>query len=162
YFPVQADGTVNARGVIYLQHGFLATGGWYSSLATALAYSTDSIVVAPTVSSIPFPNGVSLSGAATHQAVASLFLGNETALNLSGSQAGCHGTLPQKFMLTGHSAGGGLATLAGGDYITDLQGNAAANNLLGVVMFDGVANNSSAFAAAITNLKTLHIPDYVV
>ena len=29
YFPTQADGSVNARGVIYLQHGFLGTGGWY-------------------------------------------------------------------------------------------------------------------------------------
>ena len=27
YFPTQADGSVDARGVIYLQHGFLATGG---------------------------------------------------------------------------------------------------------------------------------------
>ncbi len=162
YFPTQADGTVNARGVIYLQHGFLGTGGWYSSLATALAYGTDSIVVAPTVSSIPLPNGASLSGTQMQQAVGSLFLGNETALNLSASQAGYHGTLPQNFMLTGHSAGGGLATLAGGDYIADLGTNTASNHLLGVVMFDGVANNSSAFAAAISNLKTLTIPDYVV
>ena len=64
--------------------------------------------------------------------------------------------------MTGHSAGGGLATLAAGDYVADLGGNAANNHLLGVVMFDGVANNSSAFAAAIANLKTLNIPDYVV
>jgi hypothetical protein len=162
YFPTQANGTVDARGVIYLQHGFLGTGGWYGSLATALAYGTDSIVVVPTVSSIPLPGGAWLSGTQMQQAVGSLFLGNETALNLSASQAGYHGTLPQSFMITGHSAGGGLATLAAGDYVADLGGNAANNHLLGVVMFDGVANNSSAFAAAIANLKTLNIPDYVV
>ena len=160
YFPTQADGTVNARGVIYLQHGFLGTGGWYSNLAIALAEGTDSIVVVPTVSSIPLPNGVSLSGTQMQQAVGSLFLGSQTALNASASQAGYHGTLPQSFIMTGHSAGGGLATLAAGDYVADLGANP--NHLLGVVMFDGVANSSSGFAAAIANLQPLHIPDYVV
>lgn len=42
------------------------------------------------------------------------------------------------------------------------RANSAANHLLGVVMFDGVATNSAAFATAIANLKTLNIPDYVV
>ncbi len=162
YFPTQADGSVNARGVIYLQHGFLGTGGWYSDLAIALAEGTDSIVVVPTVSSLPLPMGAWLSGTQMQQAVGSLFLGNETALNLSASQAGYHGTLPQSFIMTGHSAGGGLATLAAGDYVADLGATTANNHLLGVVMFDGVATNSSSFAAAIANLKTLNIPDYVV
>ncbi len=162
YFPTQADGSVDARGVIYLQHGFLGTGGWYGLLATALAEGTDSIVVVPTVSSIPLPGGASLSGTQMQQAVATLFLGNETALNTSATQAGYHGTLPQKFLLTGHSAGGGLATLAAGDYITDLGTNTADNHLVGVVMFDGVANSSSGFAAAVANLQSLNIPDYVV
>ena len=162
YFPTQANGSVDARGVIYLQHGFLGTGGWYSDLAIALAEGTDSIVVVPTVSSFPLPGGAWLSGTQMQQAVASLFLGNETALNTSANQAGYHGTLPQNFLLTGHSAGGGLATLAAGDYVADLGTNTATNHLLGVVMFDGVANSSSAFAAAIANLKTLDIPDYVV
>ena len=31
--------------MIYLQHGFLGTGGWYGDLAIALAEGTDSIVV---------------------------------------------------------------------------------------------------------------------
>ncbi len=160
YFPTQADGTVNARGVIYLQHGFLGTGGWYSNLAIALAEGTNSIVVVPTVSSIPLPNGASLGGTQMQQAVGSLFLGSQTALNASANQAGYHGTLPQSFIMTGHSAGGGLATLAAGDYVADLGANT--NHLLGVVMFDGVANSTSAFAASIANLQTLNIPDYVV
>ncbi len=147
YFPTQADGSVNARGVIYLQHGFLGTGGWYGALATALAYGTDSIVVVPTVSSIPLPGGAFLSGTQMQQGVASLFLGNETALNLSASQAGYHGTLPQNFIMTGHSAGGGLATIAAGDYIADLGGNVANNHLQGVVMFDGVATSTTTFAS---------------
>jgi hypothetical protein len=162
YFPTQADGTVNARGVIYLQHGFLGTGGWYSNLAIALAEGTNSIVVVPTVSSIPLPSGAYLNGAQMQHAVGSLFLGNEAALNASANQAGYHGTLPQDFMISGHSAGGGLATIAAGDYVADLGTNTADNHLLGVIMFDGVAGNSSAFAGAIANLKTLNIPDYVV
>jgi hypothetical protein len=162
YFPTQADGSVDARGVIYLQHGSPGTGGWYGQLAIALAEGTDSIVVTPTVSSIPLPNGAWLNGTQMQQAVASLFLGSEAALNTSANQAGYHGTLPQNFIMTGHSAGGGLATLAAGDYVADLGTNTASNHLLGVVMFDGAANNSSAFAAAIADLKTLDIPDYVV
>lgn len=162
YFPTQADGSVDARGVIYLQHGFLGTGGWYGDLAIALAESTDSIVVVPTVSSFALPGGAWLSGTQMQQAVASLFVGNETALNTSATQAGYHGTLPQDFVLAGHSAGGGLATLAAGDYVADLGANPVDNHLLGVVMFDGVANNSTAFAAAVANLQTLNIPDYVV
>jgi len=162
FFPTQANGTVDARGDIYLQHGFTGTGGWYSDLAIALARGTDCIVVVPTLSSIPLPMGAYLSGNQMPQAVAGLFLGNETSLNLSASQAGFHGTLPQEFVLTGHSSGGGLATLAGGDYVAALGGNVAANHLLGVVMFDGFSGQGAEFASAVTYLKSMSIPDYVV
>ena len=33
YFPTQADGTVQAQGVMLLQHGFLGSNFWYSALA---------------------------------------------------------------------------------------------------------------------------------
>ena len=138
YFPTQADGSVDARGVIYLQHGFLANGGYYGALATILAQRTDSIVVVSTVSSLPLPNGAWLMGTQMQQAVGSLFLGNETALNNSAGQAGYHGTLPQSFVMAGHSAGGGLVTGAAGDYVADLGANTANNHLLGVVMLDGM------------------------
>ena len=162
YFPTQASGSVDAHGVIYLQNGFGAIGWFYQPLAIQLAASTDSIAVVPTVSSIPLPFGAWLNGAQMQQGVASLFLGSETALNISANHAGYQGTLPQDFILSGHSAGGGLATIAAGDYVADLAGNIANNHLLGVVTFDGVTSNSSAFAAAIANLKALNIPDYVV
>ncbi|BBX62835.1 hypothetical protein MSAS_20090 [Mycobacterium saskatchewanense] len=162
YFPTQADGSVHANGVIYLQHGFGAIGWFYDPLAMQLAQQTDSIVVVPTVPSIPLPFGAWLNAPQMQQGVASLFLGGQTALNVSANQAGFMGKLPSDFILAGHSAGGGLATIAAGDYIADLGANTAANNLRGVVMFDGVASDSSAFAAAIANLQALHIPDYVV
>ena len=162
YFPTQADGSVDARGVIYLQHGSLANGSYYSDLAIQLAERTDCIVVTPTVSSVFLPNGAWLNGTQMQQAVGSLFLGNETALNTSANQAGYHGTLPQSFVISGHSAGGGLATAAGGDYIADLAGNPADQHLLGVVMFDGAATNTTSFASAIASLKTMNVPDYTV
>ncbi len=162
YFPTEANGSVQADGVIYLQHGFGAIGWFYNDLATQLAQHTDSIVVVPTLSSIPLPFGAWLNGAPMQQAVASLFLGSETALNISANQAGYLGTLPVDFIMTGHSAGGGLATAAGGDYVADLGPNPTDNHLLGVVMFDGVSTSSSGFAASIAELKTLDIPDYVV
>lgn len=162
YFPTQADGSVHANGVIYLQHGFGAIGWFYDPLAMQLAQQTDSIVVVPTVPSLPLPFGAWLGGPQLQQGVASLFLGSETALNISANHAGYQGTLPVNFILAGHSAGGGLATIAAGDYIADLGTNTANNHLLGVVMFDGVAMDSSAFATAVANLQALHIPDYVV
>ena len=49
--------------------------------------------------------------------------------------AGFLGTLPQKFLLTGHSAGGRFATAAGAGTVD----NGSSVDLLGVVMFDGVS-----------------------
>lgn len=162
YFPTQVDGSVQANGVIYLQHGFGATGWFYGPLATQLAQQTNSVVVVPTLPSIPLPFGLWLNSPQMQQGVASLFLGNQTALNISANQAGYQGTLPEHFILAGHSAGGGLATIAAGNYVTAIGANPSANNLLGVLMFDGVANNSTAFGAAVASLQALHTPVYVV
>ncbi|WP_239987980.1 PE family protein [Mycobacterium kansasii] len=160
YFPTQADGSVNATGTIYLQHGFGAIGWFYEPLAVQLAQQTNSVVVVPTVPSIPLPFGLWIGSPQMQQGVASLFLGSQTALNISANQAGYLGTLPQDFILSGHSAGGGLATIAGGDYLANL--GTATNHLKGVVMFDGVANNATAFGAAVANLQSASVPVYVV
>ncbi|QLL05276.1 PE domain-containing protein [Mycobacterium vicinigordonae] len=162
YFPTQADGTVHANGVVYLQHGFGAIGWFYQPLAMQLAQQTNSVVVVPTIPSIPLPLGLWLNSPQMQQGVASLFLGNQTALNISASQAGYQGVLPQDFILSGHSAGGGLATIAAGDYLADLGGNIASSHLRGVVMFDGVANDAGAFGAAVASLKAAQVPVYVV
>ncbi len=160
YFPTQADGSVNATGVIYLQHGFGAIGWFYQPLAMQLAQQTNSVVVVPTVPSIPLPFGLWIGSPEMQQGVASLFLGSQPALNISANQAGYQGTLPQDFILTGHSAGGGLATIAAGDYLADL--GTSTNHLRGVVMFDGVANNAAAFGASIAALQASNTPVYVV
>jgi lipocalin len=148
YFPTQADGTVAPNGVIWLQHGFLGFKDWYADLAIRMAQETNSIVVAPSI--------FWFDDAYTGEAAAQMFLGDRAALNISANKAGLQGTLPEKFLLTGHSAGGRFATTAGA-FTVD---NGAAKDLLGVVMFDGVS--SDQFAAQLAKLDSLNIPDYQI
>ncbi|GAB3028569.1 PE domain-containing protein [Mycobacterium bourgelatii] len=159
YFPTQADGAVSAVGTTYLSHGFAAIGWFYQPLAIELAHQTNSVVVTPTIPFLPFPLGLWMSSPEMQQGVGSLFLGNQTALNIGAQQAGYHGILPSDFILTGHSAGGNLATMAASNYL-NLGGDASL--LKGVVMFDGVAGNATAFGDAIANLQAASIPVYSV
>jgi lipocalin len=149
YFPTQADGAVQANGVIWLQHGFLGFKEWYADMAYALAQETNSIVVVPQINWF--------DPAFSGQAAAEMFTGTRPALNVSANAAGLQGTLPQKFILTGHSAGGRFATTAGAGTVD----NGAATDLLGIVMFDGV-DGSDQFAASIAKLQSLGIPDYQI
>ncbi|RUP06483.1 MAG: PE family protein [Mycobacterium sp.] len=160
YFPTQASGAVNANGTVYFSHGFGAFGWLYQPLAIELAGQTNSVVVTPTVPSIPLPLGLWIGSPEMQQGVASLFQGPQTALNISAQRAGFVGTLPQDFILSGHSAGGGLTSIAAGNYLANLGGGT--NHLKGVVMFDGVANNNAVFAGAINQLQAANVPIYTV
>ncbi len=162
YFPTQADGTVAANGVIWLQHGFLANNAYYSSLATALAQQTNSIVVAPSLPSFPSLrcSGCTLYGASLQQGAASMFTGDEADLNISANQAGYQGTLPLDFVLAGHSAGGGWSVGVGGYYADGLKPGDQ-NHLLGVVMYDGVVMNGT-MAQSIASLDKTKTPVYQI
>lgn len=164
YFPTQADGSVQANGVIWLQHGFGAIAPFYSALATELAQQTNSIVVTPTLPFLPslFCPDCWLNGDPMQEAIATMFLGSRAGLNISANAAGFQGALPEQFLMAGHSAGGGLATAVAGYYVDDLGEDTADNRLLGVVMFDGVSSSSEGFADSIASLNTLDIPDYTV
>ncbi len=156
YFPTQADGSVQPQGVIYLQHGFLGRKSWYSALATQLAQQTNSVVVAPNLPWFQLPwncEGCSLNGAAMAQGVAALFAPDGRGyLNISASQAGYQaGTLPDPFLLTGHSAGGSLAAAAGGYYVHAITEQGGVNQLQGVIMYDGVSDPEK-FAQALNSL----------
>lgn len=133
YFPEDPD---SATGVIYLQHGFMATGPMYSYTAAYLAESTNSIVVAPTLSSNLFdPNAEWLGGEPMQQSVADLFADDRPELTASASAAAGHPvTLPSKFVLVGHSLGGMLVTGAAGRTVD----NGAVDDLAGVVLLDAV------------------------
>ena len=131
YFP----DTDEPAGIIYLQHGFMATAGFYSATAAYLAEKTLSIVVAPTLTWNIFDiDGYPLMLSRTHRAVAELFTGDRAALNASAQAAGYHKTLPSRVVLAGHSAGGGLA-VGVARYLADRD---ATDDLAGVVMLDGV------------------------
>ena len=141
YFPDDP----NPTGLIYLQHGFLAAAPFYSYTAATLAEQTNSIVVAPSVTSNPYaPNGFWLSGAPYQTAVADLFTGDRQALTDSASTALYRDvTLPTRVVLVGHSAGGGLVLAAAGDMVDD----GSIGDLAGIVLLDGVADDDVATTA---------------
>ncbi|CRZ16222.1 Lipocalin family protein [Mycolicibacterium neworleansense] len=133
YFPEDPD---SATGVIYLQHGFMATGPMYSYTAAYLAESTNSIVVVPTLSSNLFDtDGEWIGGEPMQQSVADLFAEDRSELTASASAAAGHPvTLPAKFVLVGHSLGGMLVTGAAGRMVE----NGAVDDLAGIVLLDAV------------------------
>ncbi|MCE9516436.1 MAG: lipocalin family protein, partial [Mycobacterium sp.] len=152
YFPTQADGSVQANGLIWLQHGSsrglqVPLNLAYTALALALAQQTNSIVVAPTDYGTPFDR----------EAAATMFLGDRSELNVSANEAGYLGMLPQTFILSGHSAGGGFATAVGALTV----GNGASSDLLGVVMFDG-ASRPPTFNQQLQTLIDANIPVYQI
>ncbi|KUI30308.1 hypothetical protein AU195_00920 [Mycobacterium sp. IS-1496] len=142
YFP---DTDEPPTRIIYLQHGFLANGTMYSHTAAYLAERTNSVVVAPTLTSNPFrTDDFWLGGDPMYRAVAELFTGDREALNASAVAAGyttrygATATLPQDFVLVGHSLGGGLVAGASGHYARFVTANGEANHLAGVISLDGV------------------------
>jgi YVTN family beta-propeller protein/VCBS repeat-containing protein len=129
YFPNKDE---PPAGVIYLQHGFFRTSANVSALAYQLADQTNSIVVTPTLSS-NFFDPYNVWGVPIQQAVASMFSGDRSELTASASAAAGHAiTLPDQFVLAGHSAGGELVSAAAG-YMAD---NGAIDNLKAVILFD--------------------------
>lgn len=159
YFPETVD---DSTRLIYLQHGFMASGPMYSYTAANLAERTNSIVVVPSLSSNFFDaNAEWVGGSTMQQAVAKLFEGGRAALAESATAAaGYTVTLPQKFVLVGHSAGGTLVTAVAG-YLAD---DDALDDLAGVVMLDGVEpKGSAAVSDALTKLTGDHYrPIYLI
>lgn len=125
--------------IIYLQHGFLAAGPWYSYTAATLAEQTNSIVVAPSITSNFLAyDQCWLGGAPMHQAMAGLFDLNNTALEESLGATPYEGELKwKKVVLMGHSLGGGAVSGIAG-YMTDAEID---DRLAGVVLLDGVGLN---------------------
>jgi pimeloyl-ACP methyl ester carboxylesterase len=137
YIPDSAEPPTR---LIYLQHGFLAQGPWYSYTAAALAEQTNSIVVAPSITSNFLSCDACWLGAPPmQQAVANLFTDDNTAIADSALAAGYSGPIPDRVVLVGHSLGGGLVAGTAG-YMVD---NNTVDRLAGVVMLDGVGLDGS-------------------
>jgi lipocalin len=156
YFPPQANGNVSANGVVWLQRGDSAV---LAELAAQIAGQTNSIVVVPVISSFEIPTqpGRYLGSAAMQQAVADMMLGDRVALATSATAAGYEGVLPTKILLAGQRTGGGFAA----EVAARTVDNGAATNLLGVVMFDGVASPNQ-FPASLAKLDSMGIPLYQI
>lgn len=150
YFPDVKRPT----GVVWVQHGFFRANSNVKTLAQYIAAHAGAIVVAPTLSSNPLAaGGCWINGPAMARGVAALFAGKRTALQHSAEIArGRPVTLPQPFVLSGHSAGGNLATSAAG--YTTLPGGAI-RHLRRVVLFDGVDFNG-AMQQALRRLTASH------
>lgn len=133
------------EGLVYLQHGFFRNNRAMSALAVEIAERTNSVVVAPTLSSnFLTGNGCWINGEPMQQAVAELFEDDRAALTASAFAAGYAAPLPRRFVLSGHSAGGGLAVTVAALLRDD-------DDLAGVVMFDGVTSRER-MAASLTAL----------
>ncbi|KKW65860.1 hypothetical protein AAV95_04990 [Mycolicibacterium elephantis] len=128
---------------IYFQHGFMAHAGIYNLTLAALAERNNAIVVAPTITSNYFAcDGCSLTADPMHAAVARLFEDDRDALLASARAAGFKGTLPEKFVFAGQSAGSMLAAGAAGYYYDSAPADRK-DDLVGVLLYDGSAANGA-------------------
>lgn len=139
--------------LIYFQHGFVANAATYSYTIAALAEQTNSIVVAPSITSNFFAtDGFWLAGTPTHQAVANLFSGSRDALTASETAAlGYQVTPPQHVVLVGHSLGANLVLGAAADMVA----NGTIADLAGVVLLDGYTTDIVGYPAAASALAVL-------
>ena len=150
------------QGLIYLQHGFLTQPGFYKVTAAKLAESTNSIVVVPSITSNFFAcDACHLTGDPMHFAVAKLFSGDRAALNAS-LEAAFEGediTLPQKYVLVGHSGGSSMAAGVAG-FASQLAGPSGDSNMAGVILFD--TNDIGEFVSRGISNVPLATPVYYV
>lgn len=156
YIPEGAEENPPER-MIYLQHGFLAAGPWYSHTAAALAEQTNSIVVAPSITSNFFAADACWLGAAPmHEGMAKLFDADNTALAESAAAAGYAGQIPDRVVLMGHSLGGG-AVSGVAHYMVERQ---TVDRLAGVVLLDGVGLDDPERMTEALKSVPLDVPIY--
>lgn len=144
YVPISQE---PPKGVIYFQHGFGTRSGFYNVTAAAMAQSTNSIVVVPSITSNIFAcDACHLTGDPMHFAVAELFTGDRAALTTSLAAAFPDEdvVLPQKYVLAGHSGGSSFAAGVAG-FASQLGGLNGDPDLVGVILFD--TNNIGEFVS---------------
>jgi len=148
FFPVDAE----PAGLIWMQHGFARNKDVVADLSAAFA-RRGYVVVAPTLGSF---SGCAINTPEMRAAVAEAVLdtGPTSALQQSADTAATSlgrtpAPLPDRFVLSGHSAGGALATAAAGIVASDPD-PAQRERLAGVVLLDPVENGSAMTDALAT------------
>lgn len=156
HFPVP---NVSA-GLVWLQHGFFRTHQNMADLASKLA-RTGFVVVATTMPSLSacgfnnvttfLPNVAPLFG--TINAPGSPLLASAQA---AAAAAGVPlAALPERFVFSGHSAGGTAVTVVAKEYLT--QYPALASRLAGLVLLDPVESLAQSMQASLPALGALRI-----
>lgn len=147
YFPTDGE----PEKFLYFQHGFPARAGFYNVTLQELAERNNAIVVAPSITSNIFAcDACAMSGEPMQAAVARLFEGDRAALVASARAAGFDGVLPEKFVITGQSAGASLAVAAAG-YYYQLAPADQRSNLAGVLLYEVSAIGGAGTGNALTN-----------
>lgn len=154
YFPTDAT----PEKLIYFQHGFPARAGFYNVTLAQLAERNNAIVVAPSITSNIFAcDACAASGEPMQAAVARLFEGDRAALLASAAAAGYQGSLPEKFVFTGQSAGASLAVPAAGYYHQNADEDER-SDMAGVLLYEvsplGGAVEGNALSNALDKLPS--------
>ncbi len=146
---------VTPTGFIWLNHGFARSNDAVFDLQKKYA-SRGWVVVSPTLAAF---GGCAVNAAAMHTAIASLLVGSTgggSALEASYDAARSAlslpaADLPSNFAISGHSAGGALATAVAGIVNTNADANVRAR-LKGVMLLDPVENTDNAMAVNLPKL----------
>ncbi len=148
------DGVV-PTGFVWLQHGFARSNAAVADLQKA--YSARGwIVVSPNISGF---GTCSINAAVLHTGIANLLAGStapgsalEASYDAARTKLGLGpADLPNSFALSGHSAGGALATVVGGTIAAN-PSSAVSSRLKGIVLLDPVENADNGMAANLPKL----------
>jgi dienelactone hydrolase len=151
---------VAPKGLIWLQHGFARSADNIADLQRRYAARGD-VVVAPSLAAF---GSCAINTKEMHAAVAAALVGStspSSALQTSYAKARAGlglpaATLPSTFVVSGHSAGGALATVAAGAVASDPSAGVRAR-LKGVVLLDPVENSDNGMAAALPKLTGVRV-----
>lgn len=143
-------------GFIWLQHGFARSNDALIDLQTKYT-SRGWIVVSPTMAAF---GTCAINAAVLHTAVTNLLVGStgvgsalETSYDAARTKLGLPAAnLPSDFALSGHSAGGAMVTVVGGNVAANAS-PAVKARLKGVVLLDPVENSDNGMAAGLPKLS---------
>lgn len=152
-FP--AEGT--PTGLVWLQHGFSRSAAQVQDLAASYA-RRGYAVVSPSVASF---GSCSINETSLHTAIASVLAGAGPGSALGSSHDAARrsaglpaAAVPTRFVVSGHSAGGALATVVASRLATDPSGPVRAR-LAGVVLLDPVENGANGMQTALPSLASV-------